>query len=68
MIITNSFEQSGQADILNSKSKMRIIIVNFHNIKAKRDSLWNFLSNIEPEIIIATETCDPFHKKSYKFP
>ena len=34
------------------KRKLRVIIINFQSIKAKKESLWNLLSDIEPEILI----------------
>jgi hypothetical protein len=34
---------------------LRVIIVNFQSIKAKRESLWSLLSDIDPAISIAIE-------------
>ena len=36
--------------------KLRVIVANLQSIKAKRESLWSMLSDIDPDIVIATET------------
>ena len=39
-----------------SKKKLRILVINFQSITAKREALWALLEYADPDVVLATET------------